>query len=137
MTNTKPTTQSQTKEALLLLSEIIQSNLPLEQSQIWAAADPFANLPIDKDLSILDSKIKIELLINPVFGCYKYANEETQDVIDLIVTLHKAYIYGKGWDKAAAASAQTAAASAQSTAAAVAYQVADWAARAAADAWGG
>ena len=116
-TTTTPTTTPTKKQTLRLLSDAIQSNLPKEKAQIWAAADPFSYIQ-DKDLSILDSKIKIEILTNPVFGCYQYANEETKLIINQVVALHKANIDGKGLDKVAFADAYKAATASYNTASA-------------------
>lgn len=92
----------QIPEFLLQLADTIFERLPEEQSQKWAGAEFWEAIPVGKDLTLLDSKIKIEILINNKFGCYQYADAKTKVIINQVVKLHKANIEGEGWDAAAA-----------------------------------
>jgi hypothetical protein len=95
----------QIPEFLLYLADTIFENLPHEESQKWAGADFWQAIPVGKDLTLLENKIKIEILINPDFGCYPYANDKTKAIIDRLVALHQQKIDGKEWDELAIESA--------------------------------
>jgi hypothetical protein len=111
----------QIPEFLFHLGDTIFEELPHKESQKWAGIDFWKSIPVGKDLILLENQIKIEILINPDFGCYQYATDEIKAIINLIVALHKAKIDGKEWDESAARSARSAAEAAWSAAWSVAW----------------